>query len=450
VRVRLEGGGALLAAQVVLAATHYAPAPPPPPLAAAAAGGRLHVFARGAPLPARLPGAPGARVAVVGGGTSGATLALAALARGAAHVTLLTRSALRKREQEVECGWLGEARARPFRALAEPLERLRELRAARRGGSVNARIWAALRCALQRGALRIEEGAEVAAAAEAAPPDAPWRLRLARAASSAARGPLPDVLADELWCACGAAPDAGSDPLLAALPPARLLGGLPLLEPGQRWPDAPLYLLGRYAALQLGPAAGLAAGQRAGAEAALAALRAQAAAAAAGDSPYDPPAGALPLDALYADEEALRGPWAELGEAAAGAKPARPGAEGRVDVSDLPPPGQGVWRQLSGYSWADGAEAAETAEEAMRIALRLPLPERCAGSGALRAAFAASSLELVAVGEASGTVYRLHLPLLWRRVQPRRCAARLSRDGMRVDVTLAKLSSEPWRFLVAA
>jgi hypothetical protein len=141
-----------------------------------------------------------------------------------------------------------------------------------------------VRAALRTGApLDIREGATVAAAAW---DGAQWDLTIAEdaAASSASSDAAPvkrpatppqgdsapegacdddapmlrgsggksgaALVADVVWLACGAVPDATADPLLEALrreAPARVLGGLPVLEPGLRWPGTSLFVLGAHA-----------------------------------------------------------------------------------------------------------------------------------------------------------------------------------------------------------
>lgn len=69
-----------------------------------------------------------------------------------------------------------------------------------------------------------------------------------------------DVLhADRLWLATGSSLSAPAEPLLAPLLkhlPIPLVSGLPALQPTLEWsPQSGLYLLGAYAALQLGPGA---------------------------------------------------------------------------------------------------------------------------------------------------------------------------------------------------
>ncbi len=446
----------------------------------------------------------------------------------AAQVTLVSRRALRKREAEVGPEWAGSKALREYRACSEALERLGAARDARGGATLNTLSWNALRAALRSGApLAIEERADVA---EATWDGAQWELRLAPAGTAAAAaetqpptppsaspadadaddaeplapegaraaahgdGPPAVLIADVVWVACGSAPDAGRDPVLSALrardAPARILGGLPVLEAGLRWPGAPLFCLGAwlakrhssgadahrervvartvtrtdaaltrrvrapragaYATLSLGPAACLPSGQRAGGEAAVAAVAACRAAVAAGERPYDAAAGALPLDMLYDDDDvadphcALPPSAAAAAAAAAAAK--RPLAGGAlIDVSDLQ--ASLPRHELTAYAWHDSAAdngGDVTPDEAFTIEVSVQIPEAVARSG-VRVAFTETGAELWAV--CAGGAYRLHLPRLYRRIIPQRCTVAVAPRSRRLTLRMHKLDSQEWRFL---
>eukprot|EP00747_Dinoflagellata_sp_TGD_P060766 gnl/TRDRNA2_/TRDRNA2_152183_c0_seq2.p1 gnl/TRDRNA2_/TRDRNA2_152183_c0~~gnl/TRDRNA2_/TRDRNA2_152183_c0_seq2.p1 ORF type:complete len:128 (+),score=20.34 gnl/TRDRNA2_/TRDRNA2_152183_c0_seq2:34-417(+) len=65
------------------------------------------------------------------------------------------------------------------------------------------------------------------------------------------------ISADYIICASGTSVDIFTDPLLADLQkshPVKVLpGGLPVLTESLQWGDAPVYLMGNIAALELGP-----------------------------------------------------------------------------------------------------------------------------------------------------------------------------------------------------
>lgn len=376
------------------------------------------------------------------------------------QVTLVARSYLRKRENEVDVSWMGAAALREFWQRTEPMERLRAVRGARGGGSVNARHWVALRAALKAGTLRIEEQAAVISAHydEAA---SQWTLQLRCGAPDAEEAPSSQsITAEVLWCACGSSPDAGHDPVVAPLLSGecvrtRVVGGFPVLtdlSDGLRFPGTPVYVVGAYAALSVGPAAGLHAGQRIAAEAVVAALAKHGVAVAAGDRPYDVPAGALDLDSLEDDPQwtAARDPFYVVPSAAASAqqqrkKGASPGPAAVVDVGDLPP--SLPRHNIASYTWTEAAACGDAAD--MRLTVSAPLPGPIAGE-AIRCAFTARGADVWVI--ASEAAYRLHLPVLFREVVPKRCGGHVVRSGdgaAKLIVTMYKRESAPWRMLKA-
>ena len=289
-----------------------APPPAPAPAAAAAAAAAATAAAATGPL-------AGERVLVVGGGLTSAHLLRTALDGGAAHVTLCSRAALREKQFDLTLEWVGW-RHRPgtlARFLAEQSmeARLAALQSARGGGSVTPEGMQHLRAELAAGRATLLEQAEVAsaewceeeqprnAAAAAAPPRCSWRVDFDRdvagelgAATRADGGGDPCAgRFDRIWLATGSVLDVASDPILAPLlasvasPHAgcghahadggagageaeagegavRVVGGLPVLHPSLALRrGVPCFVMGGYAALQLGPDALNLAGGRAGA-----------------------------------------------------------------------------------------------------------------------------------------------------------------------------------------
>ncbi|KAK9833714.1 hypothetical protein WJX74_003593 [Apatococcus lobatus] len=106
----------------------------------------------------------GQRVAVVGGGMTAASLALAATAAGAAHVHLISRRQLQEQEQEVDPGWFGSKLMRGYQSQKDPRQRLLAAREARPHATINAHTMRALRQTQAAGPLTIWEGQEVATA----------------------------------------------------------------------------------------------------------------------------------------------------------------------------------------------------------------------------------------------------------------------------------------------
>jgi hypothetical protein len=347
---------------------------------------------------------------------------------------------------------MGPAALRDFWALTEPRKRLKAVRAARNGGSVNTRQWRALRAALKLGTLRIEERVQVTRASyEEEESNTTWRLHIRMPApgpSSPTTKWVDEVISAEvLWCACGSAPDAKKDPMLSPLlagAPALVLGGFPVLtslEHGCRWPGAPVYVLGAYATLTLGPAAHTHAGHRMGAAAVAAALVRDAAAAAAGNAPYDAAAGDLGLDLLDDDEDA-----AALADPFCVVVPAR--APSAAAAADLPP--EVARRNVATFTWEDASSASGDITD-MRLIVRAPIPDASTVGTQPKCVFGVRTADVWAVGES--VAYRLHLPALYKDVVPSRCVAQVvasPRDGgARLIVTLYKCESLPWRMLKA-
>ena len=370
----------------------------------------------------------------------------------------MARSYLRKREHDVDASWMGAAALREFWQRTEPMERLKAVRSARGGGSINARYWTALRAALKAGTLRIEEQAAVTSACyDAAVSQWTLHLRCGDPASDAVPSQL-SITADVLWCACGSAPDAGHDPVVAQLLSGecvrtRVVGGFPVLTDlsgGLRFPGTPVYVVGHYAALSVGPAAGLHAGQRIAAEAVVAALARHGAAVASGDLPFDVPAGALDLDNLEDDPQsaAARDPFYVPPSAATQQqrkKCAPQEGVAAVDVADLPP---GLPRHnIASYTWTEAAACGDAAD--MRLTVSAPLTGHITGE-TIRSAFTARGADVWVI--CSDVAYRLHLPVLFREVLPKRCGAHVARAGdgaARLVVTMYKRESAPWRMLKA-
>lgn len=188
----------------------------------------------------------GQTITVVGGGLTAAQLALGAISRGAEHVHLVIRRALRTSTFDVDPGWLGPKHLESFCRLSAA-ERADAVLDARNGGSVPPAVAASLRRESRTGRLTIFERARVVAGADS--------------------GGLPMVVlgdethlrADRLWLATGTDCTVDSCRLLddvATSHPCGVHRGLPALTPDLSWPGTRLHVTGRLASLQLGPAAG--------------------------------------------------------------------------------------------------------------------------------------------------------------------------------------------------
>ena len=192
------------------------------------------------------------RVVVLGGGLSGAHLALGAIERGA-HVTLVTRRRLTVRRFDTHPSWLGPKKRRPFEQESDPVVRRRIIDGARGGGSIPHRARRRIDMAVRDGSLELRERANPVGVLPVG--DA---LRLCFDDGS-------QLDTDVVWLATGARVDVTTDPLFTGLLarfPTPIAGGLPVLNPDLSWPGTRVHLMGFSAALSLGPTAGNLIGQR--------------------------------------------------------------------------------------------------------------------------------------------------------------------------------------------
>jgi len=196
-------------------------------------------------------------VLVVGGGLTGAQLALGAHARGV-RVHYATRGRIRVQPFDVDAGWLGPRHLDAFHAEPDLAARRAMLTAARPFGTMPGFAAKELRRAATSG-LALHEGAEVVGL---------LLVDGAGAGFSGASATLGDgarVQVDEVWLATGTTVDVLADPLCAslqAMAPIPIHGGLPAIDAGCRWPGTEVFLVGSCAALRVGPAAAIMFGHR--------------------------------------------------------------------------------------------------------------------------------------------------------------------------------------------
>ncbi len=189
----------------------------------------------------------GRHVAIVGGGLTGACLALETI-RGGGRATLLTRGPLRPRPYDVDASWLGPRRLTEFQA-AGFAERRAMIDVARDGGTMPPRVLEELRVAAA------DPGSGLVVR-ETVPVETEVRALLAGIDDEAcAASAAPAV--DAVWLATGFANDVATDPLVAPLVAAGdipVYDGLPEVTPELRLPGTPVFVVGPYAALGVGPA----------------------------------------------------------------------------------------------------------------------------------------------------------------------------------------------------
>lgn len=197
----------------------------------------------------------GRRVAVVGGGIGAGHLAYGAALSGA-QVHLVHRRALVERNFDTDPGWLGPREMSGYLAEQDLEARHRMATEARGGGSIPG--W--MICDLE-GLVRDDRLARVHSEVHSCHRIAGGRVRL-----QTGNGGI-DV--DEVWLATGHVMDTANDPLLGPLvggTGARLVSGLPVLDRHLALPDTKVRVVGRPAALHLGPTAGNLSGARRAAE----------------------------------------------------------------------------------------------------------------------------------------------------------------------------------------
>ena len=479
-RATLKSGKTLLARQVVHAGRWRAPLEPGWMLearlnAASVPAATRDALAVLADVDVRAADVEGRDVLVVGGGEGAFTLAASAWERGAARVTLVSRDVVRRREREFPIEFFGNKGVGAFRAAAAPEIRLEKLREATgRRASVSQHAWSRLVEAEARrdgAAPRVIERREVERA-EPTEDGARWRVVFAPpddAAGSGAPGDDPSLgahdwaagesttEADFVWAACGDVVDASRDPalqhLLESPGGARVVGGLPVLvEPNAseknpskaaaspsslgalRWPGAPLYFVGAYAALSIGPVASSPAGHAMATRAVAAAVKPHAMACRRKENPYAP--GLSP--------EQMQGP-------------PRVDDDARVDESGVPLVLRRVPKALRDQRLMDDRQLAardggeltkvelskyQIIEEDFVIEVRMKLPE-AVEKERVRVAFAEQSVEVWATGR--DAAYRFFVPKLYKPVIVERC--RYESKGKRISVFLHKYEDQPWRFL---
>jgi hypothetical protein len=211
----------------------------------------------------------GEHVLVIGGGLSAATLANAAVVRGAA-VTLASRHPLEARLFDADPGWVGPKYLSLFQREPDPDARVRMIRRARGRGSVTPELLASVRHHEREGRLRVLEGREVRAA----------RYRARDRAITVRFDDGGTLDAHRAWSCTGFAPDVRRLEWLGALRGAAHCDGRPLV--GSTLELAPdCFVTGWLAELWVGPAARNISGARHAARVIVETLRGRGVAAAA-------------------------------------------------------------------------------------------------------------------------------------------------------------------------
>ncbi|KAI9533113.1 hypothetical protein NQZ68_026666 [Dissostichus eleginoides] len=215
----------------------------------------------------------GQRLMVVGGGLTSAHVVSIALQQGASHVTWVMRKHLQLKQfdvgdveslvgrySHVEHGIKmdGQAYLRQFYNERSLHKRLAMIRQARKGGAVTPEAYIHLQPFILSGRVDVKTYCQVSEASWCYRSQA-WSLSLSTGAHWSG---------DMIWLATGCKLDVKQDPLLSELMkefPVQVIDGWPCISESLKWTEGcPLYLMGQYTALQVGPhAVNLAGGQAA-------------------------------------------------------------------------------------------------------------------------------------------------------------------------------------------
>ncbi|XP_034734646.1 uncharacterized protein zgc:113276 isoform X1 [Etheostoma cragini] len=215
----------------------------------------------------------GQRVMVVGGGLTSAHVISIALQQGASQVTWVMRKHLQLKQfdvgdveslvgrySHVEHGIKmdGQAYLRQFYNERSLHKRLSMIRQARKGGAVTPEAYLHLQPFILNGQVDVKTYCQVS--------EASWCYRDQAWSLSLSTGD--HWTGDMIWLATGCKLDAKQDPLLSEVMkefPIQVIDGWPCISESLQWAEGcPLYLMGQYTALQVGPhAVNLAGGQAA-------------------------------------------------------------------------------------------------------------------------------------------------------------------------------------------
>ncbi|NEO27378.1 MAG: lysine N(6)-hydroxylase/L-ornithine N(5)-oxygenase family protein, partial [Kamptonema sp. SIO4C4] len=195
---------------------------------------------------------PGERILIVGGGLSSGHLALG-VARRCAIAILLIRRSLQEKLFDADPGWLGPKYLKSFQAELDEFSRWQQIQEARNGGSMTPEVAFQLRRAARRGEVLLNEHCQIV---QAQWQEKQWLVKCRDGSH---------LQADRIWCATGTTLDIRQNPLMTdilATYPTKIIQGLPVLDAHLRLPGSQIFLMGGYAALQVGPVARNLAGGR--------------------------------------------------------------------------------------------------------------------------------------------------------------------------------------------
>ncbi|KAJ1300540.1 hypothetical protein OPQ81_002195 [Rhizoctonia solani] len=205
-------------------------------------------------------------VVIIGGGLTSAQICDLSLQKGFTKAILLLRGHMKVKPFDVSLDWMGRysnLKKMQFWQEEDPLQRLNMLRSARNGGSITPIYAKILKMHQDRGALDIIANTSLEEA-DWEEDAKSWSLTIRRTDSTSPNTNKPQICkisADFIIAATGTTPSFSSLPFIKSLsenpdvPACATVGGLPMLTPYLQWPGLPLFCVGGYSALQVGPGA---------------------------------------------------------------------------------------------------------------------------------------------------------------------------------------------------
>ncbi len=188
---------------------------------------------------------PGDRILIVGSGLTSGHLAIGAAQRGAT-VMMMARRTYYEKQFDAEPGWLGPKYLKDFWAETSWEVRAKQVKEARNGGSLTPAILTKLRKFNAENRVEFHENCQVRSLVW---DNHEWTVRCESSEV---------IQCDRIWVATGSQLDIQQHPLFAKVLeqyPIEVVQGFPVLDEQLSWKGCPLYLMGGFAGLQVGPTA---------------------------------------------------------------------------------------------------------------------------------------------------------------------------------------------------
>ncbi len=187
----------------------------------------------------------GDRVLIIGSGLTSGHLAIGAVSRGAT-VMMMARRSYYEKQFDAEPGWLGPKYLKDFWAEPSWEVRATQVKEARNGGSLTPAVLTKLRKLKAEHRVTFHEHCQIRSIVWQ---DDQWTVQCESG----------DVMqCDRIWVATGSQLNIQQHPLFASVLehyPIEVVQGFPVLDEQLRWKGCPLYLMGGFAGLQVGPTA---------------------------------------------------------------------------------------------------------------------------------------------------------------------------------------------------